>query len=223
MGNQDLMTIYDKDRNDPTRKRVPHKDNKQGICYLKLKDLNSTILGDNNEIIVDSNPGAIMCFDKVSDISKKTAKKLGIPILYIDSKEQFKIIETKLEEYYTNIQNEILENNTLTNETFEKAFNIFEQDNNIIHRAFKMANGFTFLDDDEYPNKQIIEIFDKMTTLVTESLKRCNGNQREIVQTIMQKEEDRNNLRYGHYDKFISFKKLRDLVNKEGTLEELGK
>lgn len=223
MGNQDLMTIYDKDRNDPTRKRIPHKDNIQGICYLKLKDLNSIILGENNEIIVDSNPGAIMCFDKVSDISKKTAKKLGIPILYIDTKEQFKFMEAKLEEYYITIQNEILENNTLTNETFEKVFNIFEQDNNIIHRAFKMASGFTFLDDDEYPKEKIIEIFDKMTILVTESLKRCNKNQREIVKIIMQKEANHNNLRYGHYDKFISFKKLRDLVNKEGTLEELDK
>lgn len=215
MGNQDLMTSYDKERNHPSRKRIPHKDNIQGICNLKLQDLNAITLGENNELIVDSYPGAVMCFDKVSNIAKKTAKKLNIPILYIDSKEQFKKMAANLNNYYENIQSEILKENQITNETFEKAFNIFEQNNNIIHRAFKMANGFAFLDKDEYPQEQIMKIFCQMEKIVGESLKRCNSNQKEVIRNIMLQEANSGNVRYGYYNSFINFEKLIDLVSKE--------
>lgn len=106
---------------------------------------------------------------------------------------------------------------------FENTFNVFEQDNNIIHRAFKIANSFTFLDEDEYPKEQIVEVFNNMTSLVNESFKICNPEQQKVVQEIMLKEADHNNLRYGHYDKFISFKKLRNLVSMKDKEEELSR
>ena len=40
MGNDDLMSSYDKDRSDPTRKKIPHGDNMPRVCNLKLQDLN---------------------------------------------------------------------------------------------------------------------------------------------------------------------------------------
>ena len=166
MGNQDLMTIYDKDRSDPTRKRVPHRDNTSGICNLKLQDLNATTIGNDNELVIDSYPEAVMCFDKISNIAKKTAKKLNIPILYIDSEQQFKIIKEKTDKYYTDMYEKILKDSQISEENFDEAFNVFEQNNNIIHRAFKMAHGFGYLDDEDYPKEQIIEVFEAMTNLV---------------------------------------------------------
>ena len=212
MGFQDLMSIYDKERSDPTRKRVPYVDNMQGICNLKLQDLNASTLGDVNEVIVDSYPGAVVCFDEISNIAKKTANKFNLPILYIDTKKQFEIMKQKLDEYYTEMREQISQNNQISDEMFENAFNIFEQNNNIIHRAFKIANSFTFLDEDEYPKEQIIEVFNNMSDLVYESLKRCNPEQRKMVQETMLKEANIGNLRYGRYYKFIDFEKLEDLV-----------
>lgn len=221
MGNQDLMSIYNKKRSDTTRKRIPHKDNFQAVCNLKLRDLNATTIGDDNEIIINSYPGAVMCFDKISNISRKTAQRLSIPILYIDTNEQFKIMKRRLDDYYTEIREQIWQNNQISDEIFENTFNVFEQDNNIIHRAFKIASSFGFLDDDEYPKEQIIEVFNNMTSLVNESLKMCSPEQQKVVQEIMLKEADPNNLRYYHYDRFISFKKLRDLVSMKDEEEEL--
>ena len=221
MGNQDLMTIYNKPRTDATRKRVPHEDNMERVCNLKLQDLNSTTIGDNNELIVDSYPGAVMCFNTISDISKKTAKRLNIPILYINNEKQFEIIKQKVDRYYTDMKEKILEGSQITDETFEEAFNVFE--NNIIHAAFKLANGFNFLDSDEYPREQIIEMFDKMTDLVRETLKRCNSEQRQVIQTIMLKEADVNNLKQGDYDKFIDFEKMIKLVMRENESDIIEK
>lgn len=220
MGNQDLMTIYDKDRKDNTRKRVPHADNLHGVCNLKLRDLNSTTKGEDNELIIDSYPGAVMCFDNISNITKKTAKRLNVPILYIDSKEQFKIMETKINDYYREIKEHISQNEQMSEETFQGMFNTLEQDNNVIHRAFKLANGFSFLNGKDYLQKQIIDIFNKMKILVDESLKRCNSTQREIIQSIMAQEADRGSLRYGRYDKFIDFGELNDLVLEKGSDEK---
>ena len=212
MGFQDLMSIYDKERSDSTRKRVPYVDNMQGICNLKLQDLNASTLGDVNEVIVDSYPGAVMCFDEISNIAKKTANKFNLPILYIDTKKQFEIMKQKLDEYYTEMREQISQNNQISDEMFENAFNVFEQNNNIIHRAFKIANSFTFLDEDEYPKEQIIEVFNNMSDLVYESLKRCNPEQRKMVQETMLKEANIGNLRYGRYYRFIDFEKLENLV-----------
>ena len=114
MGNDDLMTEYDKDRSDPTRKRVPHKDNQDRICYLKLQDLNATTTGDDNEIIIDSNPGAVMCFDRVSNIARKTAEKLQVPILYIDSQRQFQIMEKRLNQYYSDVKARMIQEKQMT-------------------------------------------------------------------------------------------------------------
>ena len=223
MGNQDLMSIYDKDRSDITRKRIPHKDNVQGICNLKLQDLNATTIGDDNEIIINSYPGAVMCFDKISNIAKKTAKKLNLPILYIDTKKQFEIMKNRLYDYYAEIREQILENNHMSDEIFENAFNKFDQDNNIIHRAFKIANSFTFLDDDEYPKEQIIEVFNNMSSLVNESIKKCSLEQQKVIREIMLGEADNRNLRYGNYDTFIDFQKLINVVSIEDNTEELHK
>lgn len=213
MGNQDLMSIYDKKRSDPTRRRVPHRDNLSAICNLKLQDLNANTIGDDNEIIINAYPGAVMCFDKVSNIARKTAKKLHLPIIYIDTQKQLEIMKKRLEDYYIQIRQQMLQNDQMSDETFCQAFHMWEQDNNMIHRAFKIANSFTFLDDDEYPKEQIIEVFHHMTNLVEESLKRSNPTQQEQIKEIMFQEANSNNLRYGRYNQFINFKNLRDLVS----------
>jgi len=212
MGNQDLMSIYDKERSDTTRKRVPHQDNVQAICNLKLQDLNATTIGDNNEVIVNSYPGAIVCFDHISNIARKTAQKLNLPILYMDTKKQFEIMKSKLEDYYAQMREQISQNTQMSAEMFDNAFHVFEQNHNVIHRAFQLANSFTFLDEAAYPKEQIIKVFNQMASLVEESLKRCNPEQRKAIQEIMQKEATPDNLRYGQYNQFISFKGLRDLV-----------
>ena len=220
MGNQDLMTIYDKPRNDSTRKRIPHKDNIKAVCNLKLKDLNAMTLGEDNELVIDSYPEAVMCFDKISDIAKKTAKRLNIPILYINTKEQFRIIKSKTDKYNSQVYEQITQKEQISERTFQNTFNVFEQDNNIIHRAFKIANGFTFLDNDEYPQEEIAEIFNNMTSLVGETLKRCDENQREAIETIMKKEADLNLIRYGNYNDFIDLKELIALVSNTNDIEQ---
>lgn len=171
MGNQDLMSIYDKERSDTTRKRVPHQDNVQAICNLKLQDLNATTIGDNNEVIVNSYPGAIVCFDHISNIARKTAQKLNLPILYMDTKKQFEIMKSKLEDYYAQMREQISQNTQMSAEMFDNAFHVFEQNHNVIHRAFQLANSFTFLDEAAYPKEQIIKVFNQMASLVEESLK----------------------------------------------------
>ena len=220
MGNDDLQTEYDKERKDPSRKRVPHKDNIDRVCNLKLQDLNATTIGDDNEIIIDSYPGAVMCFDSISNISKKTAKKLNIPILYIDSKQQFKIMEEKLNNYYLVIKGKLTETNQISNDFFQSAFNTYELNENIIHRAFKIANSFSYLDEGEYPKEQIIKIFDEMKNLVTEFLKKCDDKQKREIQKVMKKEANPFNLRYGRYDRFIDFGELNKLVSIEEGIEE---
>ncbi|MEE0865465.1 MAG: HD domain-containing protein [Clostridia bacterium] len=220
MGNYDLMTIYDKERNDPTRKRIPHKDNLNNICNLKLEDLNAITVGDDNEIVIDSYPGAVMCFDHISDVSYKTSKRYNIPILYIDSKEQFRIMKQRLYKYYDEVQQNILENTEIGEDVFNKAFHLFEQNNNIIHRAFKMANSFTYLDDDEYPKEELIEIFDRMKLLVKESLNKCNKRQKQQIQDFMKKEADPANLRYKRYDNYIDFYELIGLVSNRESAEQ---
>lgn len=215
MGNDDLMSIYDKDRNDPSRRRVPNKDNIDRVCNLKLKDLNDTTVGDDNEIVIDCYPGAVMCFDHISNIARKTAEKLNAPILYIDTKQQFKIMEEKVNEYYSEIKDKILKTKQITDELFQDTFNIYELSKNIIHRAFKIANSFSYLDAEEYPNEQIIEIFDKMKDLVREGLKKCNSEQKQKIQKIMNKEANSLNLRYGRYNEFIDFIELNELVSTE--------
>lgn len=215
MGTEDLMTIYDKQRNDQTRKRVPHRDNLNGVCNLKLKDLNSSTMGDLNEVIVDSYPGAVICFDKVSDISKKTAKKLNIPILYINSKEQTKVMKENLEKYYNSVYKKISKDKTIRDDIFNEIFNVYEKDNNIIHRAFKFAGSFSYLNDEDFPKEEVIEVFDKMKALVSESLKRSNPTQKKIIQEIMHKEANSDYLRYGKYNEFIDFEELQNMVTDE--------
>lgn len=213
MGTYDLMTIYDKKRSDPTRKRVPHKSNMDCVCNLKLDDLNSSTIGDDNEIVIDSYPGAVICFDKVSNIAEKTARKLGVPPLYIDSNEQLKIIKQRLESYYNNAQIELSQDSSISTETFEDTFNEYEKDNNIIHRAFKFANGFTYLDFDEYPDNDVIEVFDKMKKLVKIAYNKANPRQKGIIRNIMAKEADRNNIRYGKYGQYIDLEELVQMVS----------
>ena len=195
MGTDDLMSEYDKHRSDPTRKRIPHKDNMPRVCDLKLRDLNNITTGNDNEVIIDSYPGAVMCFDKVSNIASRTAQRLNIPILYIDSKKQFEIIKSKIDEYYAEMQEKILQSPQMSKEIFEQGFNAFE--NNIIHSAFKVALGFSYLDKDEYPKEQIQELFEKMQHLVSESLSRCDDTQRKEIRTIMKTEANVYNVRYG--------------------------
>ena len=129
-------------------------------------------------------------------------------------------METKINDYYREIKEHISQNEQMSEETFQGMFNTLEQDNNVIHRAFKLANGFSFLNGNDYPQKQIIDIFNKMKILVDESLKRCNLTQREIIQSIMAQEADRGSLRYGRYDKFIDFGELNDLVLEKGSDEK---
>lgn len=113
------------------------------------------------------------------------------------------------------IHEKILQDGQISEETFDETFNVFEQNNNIIHRAFKMAHGFGYLDGEDYPKDQIIEIFDTMTNLVKESLKRCDQKQKEVIQNIMLNEANIYNARYGAYKYFIDFKGLINLVLKE--------
>lgn len=214
MGNDDLMSSYDKDRSDPTRKRIPHRDNMSRVCNLKLQDLNTLTTGNDNEVIMDAYPGAVMCFDEVSNVARRTAKRLNIPILYIDSKRQFEIMKSKIDEYYVEMQDIISQAPQMSEETFERAFNEFE--NNIIHSAFKMAIGFSFLDKDEYPKEQVQELLNKMKSLVSESLSHCNDTQREEIRTIMKKEANVYNVRYGNYLlDYIDFKGLHNLVKEQ--------
>lgn len=220
MGNEDLMSTYDKDRSDTSRKRVPHKDNCDRVCNLKLQDLNDTTIGDNNEIVIDSYPGAVMCFDSISNIARKTAKKLNVPILYIDSKQQFKIMEEKLKNYYIEIKDKLTQTEQISDDLFQEAFNIYELSKNIIHRAFKIANSFGYLDEEEYPKEEIIRIFDKMRDLVREGLKKCSDKQKQEIQKIMNKEASPLNLRYSRYNKFIDFMELNELVSIEADTKE---
>lgn len=220
MGNDDLMSTYDKDRNNPSRKRVPHKDNSNRICNLKLQDLNATTIGDDNEMVIDSYPGAVMCFDSISNIARKTAKKLNVPILYINSKQQFAIMEEQINNYYLEIKEKLTQTKQMTNDLYEDTFNIYELNNNIIHRAFKMANSFNYLDDEEYPKEQIIQIFDKMKNLVEDGFRKCTDRQKQEIQKIMNKEANPLNIRYGRYYKFIDFAELNELVSIETDKKE---
>ena len=130
----------------------------------------------------------------------------------MDTKKQFEIMKSKLEDYYAQMREQISQNTQMSAEMFDNAFHVFEQNHNVIHRAFQLANSFTFLDEAAYPKEQIIKVFNQMASLVEESLKRCNPEQRKAIQEIMQKEATPDNLRYGQYNQFISFKGLRDLV-----------
>ncbi len=216
MGNQDLMTIYDKERNDPTRKRVPHEDNLNRLCNLKLKDLNNTTIGEDNELVIDSYPGAVLCFDTISNISTKTAKKLNIPILYIDTKEQFKIMQKKLNEYYKQAYKQILDESQMSKQTFERIFHSYDLDNNIIHRAFKLASSLGYLDTDEYPRDEIAQVFSKMAIIVTESIKRCNDEQKREIRKIMMLEANQENHNYLNFEELsINLKDLKKLVLEE--------
>ena len=213
MGNDDLMTEYDRDRSDPTRKRVPHKDNQDRICYLKLQDLNATTIGDDNEIIIDSYPGAVMCFDRVSNIARKTAEKLQVPILYIDSQRQFQIMEKRLNQYYSDVKARMIQEKQMTEELFNDTFNSYDLNRNIIHRAFKIANSFGYLDEDEYPQEEIINIFEQMKQLVSKAQERSNDKQKQEIQSIMNKYANPSNLRYSRYNRFIDFEELNEMVD----------
>ena len=176
-------------------------------------------MGDLNEVIVDSYPGAVICFDKVSDISKKTAKKLNIPILYINSKEQTKVMKDNLEKYYNSVYKKISKDKTIRDDIINETFNVYEKDNNIIHRAFKFAGSFSYLNDEDFPKEEVIEVFDKMKELVSEYLKRSNPTQKKIIQEIMHKEANSDYLRYGKYNEFIDFEELHKMVLDEKNEE----
>ncbi|MCI9064040.1 MAG: hypothetical protein HFJ17_05515, partial [Clostridia bacterium] len=208
MGSYDLMTSYDKDRKDKTRKRIVHRDNESDICNLKLQDLNSNTMGDDNEVVVDSYPGAIVCFDKVSDISKKVAKKRNIPIVYIDSKEQFKLMKKNLEEYYEELSTELQQNVDIPSEIFEKSFNMFDKNDNIIHRMFSLANSFTYLNEKDYPKDEIINGFENMKTMLRSFMKKANPKQLEIIKSSMAEEADWKLIRYGRFHKYIDYDEL---------------
>lgn len=220
MGNNDLMTSYDKERSDPTRKRVPHKDNFEDLCNLKLKDLNNLTMGNDNEIIVDSLPGAVICFDNVSNIAKKTAKKHNIPLLYIDTIEQFKIMQSKIYSYYDELKENISNVKVVSDEMFERAFNDIAKENNIVHRAFKMVHGFCYLDDDKFPKKEVVEIVERMKDLTREYIAKCDDTQKEKIQEIIDEEADINLLRYSYnVSKFIDMDEFDDFVKKSQKQE----
>ena len=215
MGNHDLMTIWDKDRSDPTRKRVVHKDNLDDICNLKLKDLNNVTMGNDNEIVVDSYPGAVVCFDKVSDVAKRTAKKHSVPLLYINTKEQFKIMQSKVYEYYDRLRDNLSKVDSVNDEMFEEAFNDIAKENNIVHRALKMVNGFAYLDEKEFPKEETIEIVDKMKDLLKQYISKSNDTQKDKIQNILDEETDKHTSRYNRrFENFICVEQFEDFVAK---------
>lgn len=213
MGNHDLMTIYDKERNDPTRKRVPHKDNLDNICNLKLEDLNNVTMGNDNEVVVDSYPGAVICFDKVSNVSKNTAKKHNIPLLYINTREQFQIMKSKIDEYYDRLREDLSKMTSVNDEMFNQAFDDIAKENNIVHRALKMVNGFSYLDESQLPREEILEIVTKMKALTRDFINKCDSEQKAKIKEIIEEETDIRLARYcNRYEMFIDFEEFSELI-----------